>query len=172
VQNHSGNVEIRQERVNEAGRPTSYSFTTPRYRLSDLLENVIPSREPTQDNTEQGMHTMKSQDVAAISTEVERVLKHHFPAADRDAIFRAVRGVAAKYGNESSSRFGSPAPSSSTAPEMRSPAPRTVRFLSPSSSEGTFSKFPNSQKYQNLDTRPPHTGLHSAIETNWDTQLQ
>ena len=178
MQNRSGNVadiEIRQERENEAGQSTSYSFTTPCYRLSELLQNVIPTQKPTQDSTEQGMHAMKNQDVATISTEVERILKQHFPAADRDAIFRAVRGVAAKYGNESSSRFGSPAPSYSTAPETRSPAPRTVRFHSPSPPEGTCSKSLNSQKYQILDVLPPrhwHTGLLSAIETNWDTRLE
>jgi hypothetical protein len=105
------------------GTPAPYAIATPHYRLSDLLENDISPKNFTHDATEQGKRQMESQDIASLSIEVEQILKRHFPAADKTAISRAVRSAATKL-------------SFSTAPEARSPDPRTVRFFSPQHSQG------------------------------------
>jgi hypothetical protein len=117
------------------GTPAPYAITTPHYRLSDLLDNVLHSKTIYNDATEQGKREMDSQDIASLSIEVEQILKRHFPAADGTAISRAVQGAATKHSAGTSCNYPSPALSFSTAPEARSPDPRTVRFVGPQHSQ-------------------------------------
>lgn len=128
------------EKVSPRETPVSYALSTPHHRLSDLLKNVISSKNLGNDATKQGNLPVESRDLVGISNEVEQILKRHFPATDRNAISAAVRGAALKYTDGSSSNYPSPALSFSTTPESRSPAPRTVRFSSVRQSQGTCLK--------------------------------